>query len=42
MQIRQHQKLRIVSSMNSDGALAGETLAGSLLQLKFAADCREL
>lgn len=42
MQIRQHQELRIVSSMNSDGALAGETLAGSLLQLKFAAECREL
>lgn len=42
MQIRQHQELRIVSSMNSDGALDGEILAGLLLQLKFAAECREL
>jgi hypothetical protein len=42
MQIRQHQELRIVSGMNSDAALAGETLAGSLLQLKFAAEWREL
>ena len=42
MQIRQHQELRIVSSMKSDSALAGEILAGFLRQLKFAAECREM
>ena len=42
MQIRQHQELRIVSSMKSDSALAGEILAGLLWQLKFAAECREM
>ena len=42
MQIRQHQELRIVSSMKSDSALAGEILAGLLWQLKFAAECREI